>query len=338
MGLEDKVRDVNILKRTKLPPPKAIVERVGIEIDDSIREFVFQSREQIKDILIGNDKRLMMIIGPCSIHSVEQGINYAQRLQPLAQEVNDKILVVMRTYFEKPRTTIGWPGMVYDPGMNGQGGMENGIMLSRNLLRDVIRLKLPVAAEFAGVLTPQYYGDLISYAVIGARTSESRDHRGLASGLSMPVGLKNGTCGSLKKAIDAVVAARHSQIFLGVNYEDGLPEEQITKGNMYSHMILRGGENGANYRALSVNKALDMQTKAGVDIGIVIDASHANSKKDPFKQPGIVYNVIGQRSKGNNKIVGVMVESNLTSDESKTDPGLPWEDTKDMILRAYELL
>jgi len=334
--LEDKLRDVNIAGIRKLPAPKKIAE--DTPADDSVREVVFRGREQIKRILDGQDKRILMVVGPCSIHDAEKGHEYAQYLQPVSEEVSDRILIVMRTYFEKPRTTIGWPGMVYDPDLNGKGGIEKGLRMSRNLLLAVARMGLPTAAEFAGVLTPQYYGDLVSYAAIGARTSSSRDHRGLASGLSMPVGLKNGTCGSLKKAVDAVAAARSPQIFLGITYEEGTPAEFLTRGNPYSHIVLRGGDNGPNYQEAYVQKVLELQKEAGVDMRIVIDASHANSGKDPMKQPGIVYNVIRQRINGNHRIAGVMVESNLTAGESKTDPGLPWEETKEMIYRVYKML
>ena len=333
--LEDKVRDVNVAEIKVLPTPNELVDEIPSE--GEIGDRVYDSRIQIKRILDGSDERLMVIVGPCSIHDVKEGMEYARLLKSLADKVGDKIKIVMRTYLEKPRSTVGWTGLAYDPDLDDTGDIEKGLRLSRGLLHDIVELGLPTATEFVNLDIPQYYSDLISYVAIGARTYESQPHRHLASGLSMPVGIKNGTCGDAKKAVDAVVAARATHTFLGINM-GGRSARIATRGNQYAHVILRGGKTGPNYDEKSVNEVLEMQNKSGVDIGIVIDASHDNSGKDPYKQPDIVYDVVKQRISGNKKIVGVMIESNLKKDSSITDPCLPWKETEEMIMKVYEML
>lgn len=333
--LEDKLKDVNIEEIKNLPTPQELLDSKPAE--GEIKKTILNGRQKIRDILDRKDKRLMLIIGPCSIHDIELAMDYARKLKQAADDVDDKIQIVMRTYFEKPRTALGWEGFLYDPDMDGRGDIEKGLKLSRGLLYDVAKLGLITATEFLGLETPQFYADLISYGVIGARTSESPGHRNMASGLSMAVGIKNPLCGDLKKALNGVIAARHAHTFLGCDLNGRLSKVK-TKGNPYSHAVLRGGDTGTNYDKESVNEMLRLQEEAGIDIGLVIDASHTNSGKDPFKQPEVVYDIVQQRLDGNDKINGIMVEAHLEKGMSKTDPCLPWKETKEMIMKVYEML
>jgi 3-deoxy-7-phosphoheptulonate synthase len=350
--LEDKLVDVNIAGELEvLTTPREL--RKEIAIDDDSAQFVYDGRKEVNAILDGSDDRLLMVVGPCSIHDPEEALEYARLLQPLAEKVKDKMLVVMRTYFEKPRTRIGWKGLLYDPGMDDSADMEKGMRMSRQLLLDLAKMKVLTSTEFLSRNASQFYGDLISYASIGARTIESPDHRHFPSGLSMAVGMKNGTCGSIDKALDAVITARSPNTFIGPNM-DGRECKIPTKGNAYAHMILRGGKDGSNYDQTSVDYALDILEKEGINTGLMIDASHGNSGKQPEKQPGIVKEVINLRNQGRN-IAGVLVESYLLNGfqklpfpyqgepaiekgTSKTDSCLGFEETEQMINQIYWVL
>ena len=333
--LEDKLTDINIKEIKILPSPQELLDDIPCKGD--VKKRVIDGRKRIKNILDKKDKKLMFIVGPCSIHNPELTIRYANLLKQTADKVKDKIQIIMRAYFEKPRTSLGWEGFLYDPDIDGSGNIEKGVRLSRQILYDINSLGLLAATEFLGLETPQFYADLISYGAIGARTSESPGHRNMASGLSMPVGIKNPLCGDLKKTLNGVIAARNSHTFLGSD-RNGRISQITTKGNPYSHAILRGRDNGPNYDEGSIKEILRLQKEAGIDIGLVIDASHANSGKDPYKQPKIVYDIVNQRLKGNNKIVGIMVESHIEKGMSKTDPCLPWKETNKMIMKVYGML
>jgi 3-deoxy-7-phosphoheptulonate synthase len=347
--LEDKLINVNIEEAEALVTPQELLNK--IPADEFVNNFIYDGRNQVRDILDGKDKRVLMIAGPCSIHDVNEALDYAKQLKVIADSVKDKILIVMRTYFEKPRTRLGWTGLLCDPDIDGSGNIQKGMELSRQLLLDISKLGLLTATEFLTAEAAQYYGDLISYAAIGARTVESPNHRHMASGLSMPVGMKNGTCGSIDKAIDAVVTARSPHVFFGPNME-GERCRLKTKGNPYAHLILRGGKDGPNYTQEYVDYAIGAQKKAGIDMGIIVDASHANSGKDPSKQPDVVYSVVEQKKAGKH-VVGVMVESNLLPgsqkiqyplrDRSSLKPGLSItyaglgiEEYKKMINQIYD--
>nr|CAX69031.1 3-deoxy-7-phosphoheptulonate synthase [uncultured bacterium] len=309
------------------------------------------SREAIGAILEGRDRRLILVVGPCSIHDEAAALEYAGRLAELARSTADRLLIVMRVYFEKPRTTIGWKGLINDPHMDGTFDIAEGLSRARTLLLQVTGLGLPAATEMLDPITPQYAADLISWASVGARTTESQTHRQMASGLSMPVGFKNGTDGDLQVALDAIEASRHPHSFLGID-DDGQTCIVQTSGNPQGHLILRGGRSGANYEAPAVEAASRRLEKAGLPPGLIIDCSHANSNKD-YRQQGLVFrNVVEQRARGNRNIIGLMLESHLvegkqplTSDPSQlrygvsiTDGCIGWEETARLIEQAYEAL
>jgi len=345
-------REANVIERSPLPLPNEVSN--GFYVKKNAKKTIYKGRKEIKNVLDGKRNKLMMVVGPCSIHNIEEGEEYAKYLKSLSDDVDDKILLIMRAYFEKPRTNLGWNGLVYDPDLDGTADIEKGLRISRKLLYEIADIGLPTATEFIGSDVSQYYGDLISYAAIGARTSESQSHRHMASGLSMPVGIKNGTCGNYEKAINGVLAAKNPHSYMGAD-SNGKISRIRTKGNPYAHIILRGGESGPNYDSEHIKKVLRLQEKKGIDKGVVIDASHSNSGKDYSKQPDIVYNVVEQKLNGNNKIAGVMVESNIKSgsqdfeypcrDISKlkrglsiTDSCLGWKETKKMIEKVYSML
>lgn len=353
MQLEDRVRIVNVRtgKIELAPTPRQIIEAKPL---NGMEKTIYEGREIVESILSGEDKRLMMIIGPCSIHDSSQGIEYAKKLAEIAKKVKEKIQILMRVYVEKPRSEGGWPGMFYDPCMDDTDNISLGMKQVRELFYDVVSLGLLPATELVDPMTTQYYSDMLVYAAIGARTTESQPHRFMASGLSMPVGFKNNTAGDINAAVSAVVTARQSHRFLGTDFDGRLAIIGPTQGNPYSHVVLRGGKNSTNYDPTSVDKALDLLKRKGIDLGVIIDASHDNSQKDPTKQPEIVFGVIEQRKTGRN-IVGVMVESNLEPGSQKvpyppsrqviptygvsiTDPCLGWEETEKMIIKAYDML
>lgn len=293
---------------TRLITPAQIKEQLP-STSKALR-VVLESREIERRILRGEDPRLMVVVGPCSIHDMSVAMEYAHRLVDLKRKVEDRIYIVMRVYFEKPRTTIGWKGFINDPHLDDSCDLGHGITLARKFLIDVLELGLPTGTEFLDPIIPQYISDLISWAAIGARTTESQTHRELASGLSMPVGFKNGTDGSVQTAIDAMRAARVPHSFLGIDW-DGCTSIVKTTGNPDNHIVLRGGRDGSNYESHHTTAATELLCKAGLPSAIMVDCSHSNSGKDPRRQPVVWQNVLAQRAAGRTNLIGVMLESNL---------------------------
>ena len=288
-------------------------------ISEAATKTVVAHREVLQKIISGEDSRPVAIVGPCSIHNTDLGLEYAQKLKTLADEVQDQIFVIMRVYFEKPRTTVGWKGLINDPHMNDTFDINTGLRRARKLLLDINELGLSAATELLEPVTPQYIADLITLGAIGARTTESPTHRQMASGLSMPVGFKNGTDGSLQTAIDALLSARAEHSFLGID-EDGRTCIVNTKGNPFGHLMLRGGRSGSNFDAESINSAERLES-AGLTPKMIVDCSHANSGKDYTKQHIAWNDVIGQKAAGQSSIMGLMLESNIKGGNQKlTDP------------------
>jgi 3-deoxy-7-phosphoheptulonate synthase len=279
------------------------------------------AREALHNILHGTDDRLAVIIGPCSVHDPDAAREYAERLVDLRRRLNGSLEIIMRVYFEKPRTTVGWKGLINDPDLDGSFAIEKGLRLARGLLLEINDMGLPAACEFLDMATPQYIADLVAWAAIGARTTESQIHRELASGLSCPVGFKNGTGGSIQIAVDAVKSAAHPHHFPAVT-KSGRAAIASTTGNEDGHVILRGGK-APNYDAASVDAACEAMAKAGLRPAVVIDASHANSSKNPENQPLVIEDVSGQVAAGDQRIVGVMVESHLVGGRQDLVPGQP---------------
>ena len=277
------------------------------------------ARHAVHNILTGQDDRLAVIVGPCSIHDPKAAMDYANRLAALREELGDRLEIIMRVYFEKPRTTVGWKGLINDPDLDGSFNITQGLHTARSLLLEINNLGLPAAVEFLDMTTPQYIADLVSWAAIGARTTESQIHRELASGLSCPVGFKNGTDGNVRIALDAVLSASHPHHFLAVT-KDGRSAIAATSGNQDCHIILRGGK-APNYDAQSVEDAAQAALKAGINPAIMIDASHANSSKKPENQPQVLAEIGAQMANGDKRIIGVMIESNLVAGRQDLVPG-----------------
>ena len=340
-----KVTDINITSKTLLPTPLALCTE--IEKTDTADKFVAESREAINEIIFGKDRRLLVVIGPCSIHDLKSGREYAEKLAKLAKEVDDRMLIVMRVYFEKPRTTVGWKGLIMDPKLDGTSDIPEGLRIARRFLLDIIELGLPTATELLDPITPQYIADLISWSAIGARTTESQTHRQMASGLSMPLGFKNGTDGGLTVAINAIKAASQPQTFLGIDNE-GRANALTTKGNSHCHVVLRGGSHCPNYSADDVAQVREQLEAAQLTPAIMTDCSHANSSKDPGRQPEVFEEIVRQ-SLINPSVIGAMVESNLGFGNqsfpqpiedlkygvSITDGCIDWETTETMIRKGY---
>jgi 3-deoxy-7-phosphoheptulonate synthase len=314
-------------------------------------EFVSISRIHIKNILKGLDPRLMAVVGPCSIHDPKAALEYAEKLAALSAELSDHLFLVMRAYFEKPRTTIGWKGLINDPDMNGTHLISKGLGIARGLLCKITALKLPVAVETLDPITPEYLADLISWGAIGARTTESQTHREIASGLSFPVGFKNGTDGNLQIAIDAMKSALHPHSFLGINRE-GRTSIIHTCGNPDVHIVLRGGNKKPNYMPEDIAKTEELLGKNGFPPTVMVDCSHGNSAKDHDRQPAVLEEIIRQITSGNRSISGVMIESNLEAGSqsipkdlsllkygvSITDKCIDWKTTEKMLREAYKAL
>lgn len=279
---------------------------------DKATATVIGARAAIHDTLTGEDDRLVVVIGPCSIHDPKAAMEYAERLAAMREKFSDTLNIIMRVYFEKPRTTVGWKGLINDPELDGSFEINNGLRLARQLLVDINSLGLPAAVEFLDMTTPQYIADMVSWAAIGARTTESQVHRELSSGLSCPVGFKNGTSGDVKIALDAVMSAAHPHHFLAVT-KNGKSAIATTTGNKDCHIILRGGSGATNYDAASVDAACKAAEKSGQRAMVMIDASHANSSKKHENQPNVIDDVAGQVAVGDKRIMGVMVESNLVA-------------------------
>ncbi len=340
---------INIVSTVPLVAPKVLKTELPITL--ATTKTVLDNRESIQRILAGEDCRVLIVVGPCSIHDPKAAFEYAQRLKGLADKVAERMLLVMRVYFEKPRTTVGWKGLINDPYLNDSFDIQAGLRLARKLLLDIGDLGLPAATELLEPITPQYIADLLTLASIGARTTESPTHRQMASGLSMPVGYKNGTDGGLQVAIDAMIAGRTPHAFLGID-GDGHTCVVNTRGNPWGHLILRGGRSGPNYSPEHVQAAAEALSAANLSPRMLVDCSHANSNKDYRNQPSVWRDVIAQRVAGNQNVIGLMLESNLlpgnqklTSDPSLlhygvsiTDGCIAWDETEALILEANDKL
>lgn len=343
------IYDVNVEKIVSLMAPRELIGRLPVTPD--VADTVLQGREQIRRVLEGEDPRPLLIVGPCSIHDERAGLEYAERLARLSERLCERMLVVMRVYFEKPRTILGWKGLIYDPHLDGTFDIESGLVQARGFLLKVGALGLPAATEFLDPIVPQYLADLVSWAAIGARTVESQVHRQMASGLSMPVGFKNSTDGNSQNAVDAAVAARSPHAFLGID-RDGNTSVVLTKGNPHDHIVLRGGSGGSNYMVDTITKAQDQLRAAGLPPRLMVDCSHANSSKNYTRQSIGFRDVMAQRQAGNTGIIGCMVESHLFPGNQRlgddpstlkygvsiTDACIGWEETEALLTEAYTSL
>lgn len=346
---EKKLTNVNVKGSYLIPTPEEIQKL--LPASEKNYDVVLRGREDIRNILDNKDRRLFVVIGPCSIHDVKAAMEYATRLKALSEKVKDTLLLVMRVYFEKPRTTVGWKGLINDPYMDDSFHIEEGLKRARKVLIDITELGLPTATEALDPITPQYLSELISWSAIGARTTESQTHREMASGLSTPVGFKNGTDGNIQMAINAMKSTLMPHHFLGIDSQ-GRISVFMTQGNAYSHLVLRGGEKGANYDSSNIEACEKMLEKEKLRKKIMVDCSHGNSSKDHNRQPLVFESVIDQVVAGNQSICGMMVESHLFAGNQKipadlkqlkygvsvTDACIDWETTEAMILKAHERL
>ena len=336
-----KTRDLRVEGYRPLIPPAIMLDE--LPLSEAGSRTVASARDELVRILDREDDRLIVVVGPCSVHDVAAAIEYAGRLETLSRELAGDLRIVMRVYFEKPRTTVGWKGLINDPGLDGSFRINDGLRLARRLLLDLAELGMPAGCEFLDPVSPQYISDLVSWGAIGARTTESQVHRELASGLSMPVGFKNGTGGTVQIAIDAVRATAHPHRFIGVT-EQGLAAFVSTRGNPYGHVILRGGARGPNYDRASVRGALDALRDAGLPERLIVDASHGNSERDHLRQPVVAADIAAQIAAGETGIAGVMIESFLVAGrqdlvdpsrlvygQSVTDACIGWEDTVSVL-------
>ena len=338
--------NLNVVDVIPLISPETLKD--NLPVSETASETVITARKAIQQILAGKDQRLLVIVGPCSIHDADAAHDYAERLKKLADQVAETILIVMRVYFEKPRTTVGWKGLINDPELNGSHKINEGIKLARKILLATNNMGLPCATETLDPITPQYLADLISWSAIGARTTESQTHRELASGLSMPVGFKNGTNGGLNVALNAMASAQQPHHFLGIS-QQGASSVIQTSGNNFVHLVLRGGSNGPNFDAVSIHNAADELASAGLPKAIMIDCNHANSGKDPERQELVLRNLILQIKDGDQSIIGTMIESNINGGNqpiskdmkygvSVTDACLDWDNTNRILLNAHDSL
>lgn len=341
--------NLNIAKATPLTSPSRMSELMPAS-EKALNNTVM-SRQVVQNILDSRDDRLLFVVGPCSIHDPVAAMDYAEKLQKLSEKVSDQFFIVMRMYFEKPRTTVGWKGLINDPSMDDSFDIEKGIQTARKLLIDINEMGLATGTEALDPITPQYLSELITWSAIGARTTESQTHREMSSGLSMPVGFKNGTDGSIEVAVHAMMSVKSPHHFLGIN-EEGQVCKFSTRGNPYSHVVLRGGGGKPNFDADSVETCAKLLEQNKLRSKIMIDCSHANSEKDHNKQPTVFENVMTQVKNGNKNIMGVMIESHLKAGNQKipddlskleygvsvTDKCVDWETTETMILKAHSLL
>lgn len=340
------VSDVNILDSAVLPAPEYLCRE--LPRSPEIADFVASARDTVHRILFGDDPRLLVVVGPCSIHDPVGGLDYAKRLVELKRELQDRLYIVMRVYFEKPRTTVGWKGLIMDPDLDGSCNLPNGLKTARQFLLDVLSLELGTATELLDPITPQYISDLICWSAVGARTTESQTHRQMASGLSMPLGFKNATSGDISVAINAIKAASQSQTFLGISHQ-GLASALTTRGNPNCHLILRGGKGLTNYDTVSVATAAQALKKQGLIPSVMVDCSHDNSGKNPEQQPAVLADAVQQARDPESPVMGVMMESNLvagnqsfprpldelTYGQSITDGCLDWDTTETVLRKAY---
>jgi 3-deoxy-7-phosphoheptulonate synthase len=316
-----------------------------------VEQTVLEGREQVRNVLHGNDPRLLLIVGPCSIHSKESALEYAGKLRELSQKLSDRLLIVMRVYFEKPRTTVGWKGLIYDPHLNDSFDIEDGLRTARSLLLQIGELGMYAGTEFLDPVVPQYLAGLITWGTIGARTTESQIHRQMASGLSMPVGFKNGTDGNAQIAVDAMLSARSPHGFLGLDTE-GRTALVRTTGNPDGHLVLRGGNHGPNFGAESIGEATHRLEAAGVPSQLMVDCSHGNSNKDHKLQGTAFKDVVSQKVSGDQNIIGLMLESNLNAGNQRlcedlsqleygvsiTDACIGWDETVVLLNWAHEAM
>jgi len=330
------------IRWTRVVLPPVFLEEV-LPITDRASLTVFMARNQVSDILAGRDPRLLVVVGPCSIHDTKAAREYAAQLKPVMEELADSLCIVMRVYFEKPRTTIGWKGLINDPHLDQTYKINDGLRIARHLLLDLAEMGVPAGTEFLDIISPQYFVDLVTWGAIGARTTESQVHRQLVSGLSCPVGFKNGTSGNVQIAIDAILSAGHEHTFLG-GTKNGQTAIFATSGNPECHIILRGGRNLTNYDAASVDSTSKQLEKAGLPARVMIDCSHANSSKDYTRQALVARDIAGQIVAGDRRIIGVMIESNqvagaqkqvkgkpLVYGQSMTDACIGWPETVDVL-------
>lgn len=347
MGIS-RIQDLHVIETLPLIAPRLLKDE--LPVDQSVIATVVNTRETIRHMLHGGDDRLLCIVGPCSIHDPEAALDYAERLHKLSLAVSQQLLILMRVYFEKPRTTVGWKGLINDPNMDDSCQMETGLRIARRLLLEINRMGLGAATEMLDPITPQYTADLISWAAIGARTTESQTHREMASGLSMPVGFKNSTEGNLQVAVDAIGSARHPHSFLGITQE-GLTAIVRTSGNPDTHVVLRGGKS-PNYDARSIEECCRLLGIAGLEPRILVDCSHAQTAKDYTRQPLVLKALIEQRCDRGEAIMGLMLESNIGPGNqplaqnraglkygiSITDPCIDWPTTEQCLFEAADKL
>jgi 3-deoxy-7-phosphoheptulonate synthase len=344
-----RTEDLNVVALDVMPTPDEI--KAKLPLTEKAAETVVGGRRAVEAILDGRDPRLFVVVGPCSIHDPVAGLDYARRLKKLADELSSTMVMVMRVYFEKPRTSVGWKGFINDPYMDDSFRVDEGMERARRFLLDVNELGLPAATEALDPTAPQYLGDLIAWTAIGARTSESQTHREMSSGLSTPVGFKNGTDGDVETAVNAILSASHPHAFLGINGQ-GRSAVVRTRGNAYGHLVLRGGGGRPNFDTVSISLAEQALAKAKLAKNVVVDCSHANSWKKPEMQPLVMRDVVHQIREGNKSVVGFMVESFIEAgsqpipeDLSKlkygcsvTDGCVSWETTEEMLRAAHEIL
>lgn len=346
-SVDSPLENVNVLDRKPLPTPAEL--KAELPASPAISAFVAQARQTVQNILDKQDKRLLVVVGPCSIHDLDSAREYAHRLKPLADALSDELYLVMRVYFEKPRTTVGWKGLINDPNLNDSFELDEGLRRARGLLLELAELGLPAATEALDTTVPQYIGDLITWTAIGARTTESQSHRELASGLSTPVGFKNGTEGQIDVAINAMQSAREPHHFMGIS-NTGVMSVFQTRGNAYGHVVLRGGRT-PNFDPDSIRDCESQLAKAGLAPAIVVDCSHGNSDKDHAKQPAVAQSCIAQILSGTESILGLMIESHLvagrqspvpgealTYGQSITDACLGWSDTEALLVECRDQL
>lgn len=342
-------QNLNINKVEPLPAPKALKEKYPMS--EASVQLVVKTREEIQNIILRKDKRMILIVGPCSTRDEKAAMEYADRFKKAYETYSDRLCRIMRVYFEKPRTTIGWKGLINDPHMNNSFDVIEGLSRARRILMKITEMGIPTATEMLDPIVPQYISDLVSWAAIGARTTESQTHREMASGLSMPVGFKNGTDGNMQTAIDAMTSAKNPHSFLGIN-QDGQTCVVRTKGNQFGHIILRGGHDRPNYDKESIRAAVEKLKAAGLNTQVMVDCSHANSEKKHEKQEVVWKSVIEQRVAGNMDLLGMMLESNLNEGNQKipadlsqlkygvsvTDACVNWETTERLLQFAYDQL
>ena len=340
--------NLNVAATMPLITPLALKHKIPMSAEAT--QTVVNARQVIQDILEGKDRRLLFVVGPCSIHEPQIAYEYANHLKALSEQVADRLFLVMRVYFEKPRTTVGWKGLINDPDLNGSYDIGKGLTMARKILLEINEKGVPAGTEMLDPITPQYLAELISWVAIGARTTESQIHREMASGLSMPVGFKNGTNGNLEVALNAMQSACQAHRFIGIDQESKVSIIH-TKGNAHGHIVLRGGAGKPNYDAQSVKTTEAALQEAGFRPSIMIDCNHANSDKNPFMQEAVLKNITQQLVDRNQSIMGVMIESNLKAGNqsfqpnkpleygvSLTDKCLDWENTQRIILETYECL